>query len=101
MPPAATALSTTSLTLSLLSKEAGQDFSRLVCVRNILLGELLELGLGQQHNVDSVSNDHARGHLVGELRVERKAKLLEERLGPVEVPCGMFTKIFVAIASSS
>ena len=41
--------------------------------------------MGEQHGVDIVRNDHACGRLVGELRVERKAKLLEERLGPVKV----------------
>jgi ubiquinone biosynthesis protein UbiJ len=50
-----------------------------VCrVGDLLPGELLELRLGQQHGVDVPADHHAGGRMVGELRVEGEAELLEK-----------------------
>ena len=48
---------------------------------NLFINETLKLVMFKQHHEDVVTDDHARGLLIGELRVERKSKFAEEGNG--------------------
>jgi hypothetical protein len=47
--------------------------------------EFLELGVRKQHDVDVRAHNHASGCFISELRIERKAKALEEVHGLAEI----------------
>src|SRR4051812_42835753 len=55
-----------------------EDLGGLRRVRNLLLREALEKGLGEQHGEYVVADDQAGGVLIRELRIEAEAEPLEE-----------------------
>src|SRR5262245_15498270 len=60
-------------------RQGGQLLGEPGRVRYLLLGEHLEFCVGEQHRVNVIRDDHAGCRVIGELRVELEAELLEER----------------------
>lgn len=59
--------------------EGDEHFGCLRGVGDLLLGESLKLGVREEHRKNVLADDHARGRVIGELRVEREPELGEER----------------------
>src|SRR5262245_45532962 len=66
-------------------RQGGQLLGEPGRVRDLLLGERLEFCVREQHRVNIVRDDHTGCRVIGELRVELEAKLLEERHRSLEV----------------
>src|SRR5512139_4175959 len=75
------------LGLALLG-QADKYLRRLLGVGDRLTGELLEFWFCQEHRVNVLGDHHTGRRYVGELRIERIAKLRKKGLRSIEVPDG-------------
>src|SRR5688572_3434162 len=76
------------------ARQRNQHFRTLGGVANRLWSELLELRVREQHRVDVLTDDHARGRVVGELGVELVAEAAKEFLGLGQVFHGEVNEYF-------
>ncbi|MNV47265.1 hypothetical protein D3C71_1391260 [compost metagenome] len=70
------------------ARQADQHFGCLFGVHQRFAGKALEEIARQEHGVDVIADDHAGALLVGEIRVEGEAQLLEEVLRFLHVADG-------------
>src|SRR5262249_6095512 len=70
---------------AVLTGKRNQHLRALRGITDGIGSELLELGVGQQHDVGALAHDHACPRVVGELGIETKAEFFEELHGPDEV----------------
>src|SRR5262249_31329531 len=66
-------------------RQADKHLRRLLGVGNWLAGELLEFLFRQEHRVNILGDHHTGRGCVGELRIERIAKLPKKCLGSIEI----------------
>lgn len=71
--------------LAARAAQADQDFHGLGRVADGFGGELAELGMREQHDMDGLADDDAGGGVVGELRVMGEAEGLEEGHRPGQI----------------